>query len=81
MRILISYPTDVGIFDIAQSLDRKYHIIFNDESLGIYSSVSEAVDSLIKNETSPLLHSETKELIDTSKLGIASDYTEWDSNY
>jgi hypothetical protein len=30
MRILISYPTEIGIFDIGQCEDRKYHPIFND---------------------------------------------------
>lgn len=81
LRILVSYPTDVGIFDIGQTLDRKYHAIFNDESLGSYSSVQDAVDALVKNETSPVIHMETKELVDTSSLGISQDYTEWDSNY
>ncbi len=81
MRILVSYPTDVGIFDIGQSIDKKYHPIYNDESLGSYPSVQEAVDSLIKNLTLPVKHVQTKELIDTSKLNIPKDYTQWDSNY
>ncbi|WP_072682319.1 hypothetical protein [Arcobacter sp. LA11] len=81
MRILLSYPTDAGIFDIGQSVDKKYHPIYNDESLGSYSSVQEAVDSLLNNETASVKHFETKELIDTSKLGIPEDYTQWDSNY
>jgi len=81
LRILISYPTDVGIFDIGQSLDKKYHVIFNDESLGNYSSVQEAVDSLVKDEISPIFKPESEERINTSTLKIPSDYTQWDSNY
>ena len=81
MRILLSYPTDIGIFDIGQSLDKKYHPIYDDRSLGEYSSVQDAVDSLVKNETLKVKHIETKELVDTSKLGIPQDYTQWDSNY
>lgn len=81
MRILLSYPSEVGIFDIGQSLDMKYHVIFNDESLGSYSSVQGAVDALVNGETSKVLDVETKEEIDTSKLSIESDYTQWDSNY
>ena len=81
MRILLSYPTDVGIFDIGQSLDKKYHVIYDDTSLGVYASVQEAVDSLIKNETLAVKHTQTKEIIDTSTLGIPQDYTQWDSNY
>ena len=81
MRILISYPTEIGIFDIGQTPDRKYHAIFNEQSLGIYKSVQDAVDALVKNETSDVLHPETFELIDTTTLGIVEDYTQWDSNY
>ena len=81
MRILISYPTEIGIFDIGQTPDRKYHAIFNEESLGIFTSVQDAVDALVKNEISSVFHPETNELVDTSILGIVEDYTEWDSNY
>ena len=81
MRILISYPTEVGIFDIGQTPDRKYHVIFNSQSLGSYSKVQDAVDSLVKNETAEVLHPETNNIIDTSSLGIVEDYTQWDSNY
>lgn len=81
MRILLSYPTDVGIFDIGQDNDRKYHVIFNDTSLGNYSSVQDAVDALVKNETLTIVDKDTKEVIDTSKLDISEDYTQWDSSY
>lgn len=81
MRILLSYPTDIGIFDIGQSENKKYHPIFNDTSLGEYSSVQEAVDALLSNSTSPVYHMETKELIDTSTLGISKNYLEWDVAY
>jgi len=81
LRILLSYPTDVGIFDIGQSRDRKYHVILNDESLGVFSSVQDAVDSLVNNTTSEVLHPDTNEVVDTSSLDIPKDYTEWDTNY
>lgn len=81
MRVLLSYPTDVGIFDLGQCENRKYHPIFNDESLGSYDSMQDAVDALVCNKTTPVKHMDTGELIDTSTLGISSDYTQWDSNY
>jgi len=81
LRILLSYPTDVGIFDIGQSVSKKYHPIFNDKILGTYSSVQEAVTNLINNKTLEVENKETKELIDVSKLEIPEDYTQWDSNY
>lgn len=80
MRVLLSYPTDVGIFDIGQCTKRKYHPMYNEESLGSFSSMQEAVDALVNNELE-LKDYESGQLIDTSKLGISSDYTQWDSNY
>ena len=81
MRIILSYPTNIGTFDLGQSLDKKYHILFDDESLGNYNSIQEAVDNLIENKTSPIFNNDTKEAIDTSTLGIPSDYTQWDTAY
>lgn len=81
MRILISYPTEVGIFDIGQDENRKYHPIFNEDSLGVYSSIQEAVDNLITNRVSTVLNPETNKPVDTSKLGIPQDYTQWDMTY
>jgi hypothetical protein len=81
MRILLSYPTEIGIFDIGQCEERKYHPIFNDESLGSYASIQEAVDNLVANKTVTIIHFETKEKIDTSKLDIPQDYTQWDCAY
>lgn len=81
MRILISYPTDIGTFDIGQSENRKYHPIYNDTSLGEYDSAKDAVDALIENKTSPIYSVETGDLVDSSTLGISQDYLEWDSSY
>ncbi len=81
MRILLSYPTDVGIFDIGQSDDRKYHPVFNDTSLGAFISIQEAVDNLITNKTKTVINPDTNEAVDTSTLGIPQDYTQWDSSY
>ena len=81
MRILLSYPTDIGIFDIGQSLDKKYHPIYNDTSLGTYDSVQDAVDALVSNSTGDIYNMETQELVDSSTLGISQDYLEWDTNY
>lgn len=81
MRILISYPTNIGIFDIGQCENRKYHPIYNDTSLGEYDSVQDAVDALVENKTSPIYSMETGDLVDSSNLGISQDYLEWDSSY
>lgn len=80
MRILLSQPTTIGTFYLGQSSDRKYHPIFNDESLGSYSSVQDAVDSLLNNKV-PVLDNDTNKLVDTSTLDIPENYIEWDSVY
>jgi len=81
MRVLISYPTNIGIFDIGQSDDKKYHVIFDDTSLGSFTSIQDAVDNLITNKTSAVIDPNTNKKVDTSNLGIPKDYTEWDSSY
>jgi hypothetical protein len=81
MRVLISYPTNIGIFDIGQSEDKKYHVIFDDTSLGSFTSIQDAVDNLITNKTSAVIDPNTNKKVDTSNLGIPKDYTEWDSSY
>lgn len=81
MRILIEHPTIVGIFSICQSSDRKYHPIFDDESLGTYNSVQDAVDGLLANDTLDLKHPETDEKLSINDLDIATDYLEWNSAY
>lgn len=81
MRILISYPTNIGIFDIGQCKDRKYHPIFNDSSLGNFNSVQDAVDFLVKNPTLTVIDPESNKAIKTIDLGISDDYTQWDSSY
>ena len=81
MRILLSYPTDIGIFDIGQSEDKKYHPIFNDTSLGAFNSIQDAVDNLITNNTITVINPDTNTIVDTSTLDIPQDYTQWDSAY
>lgn len=81
MRILISYPTKIGIFDIAQANDKKYHPVFNEDSLGSFDTVQDAVDALVSNNTSEVIDPETRKVVDTSSLGISEDYLEWDTNY
>lgn len=81
MRILISYPTPVGTFYIGQTLDRRYHVIFDEESLGNFKAVQDAVDSLVDNKLENVKDPDSGENIDTSTLKIPRDYTQWDSSY
>lgn len=82
MRTLVSYPTEVGVFEIGQTPNRKYHVVFDEESYGEYSSIQDAVDALVDNNLAiPFYQPSSKEPFDTSTLGISRDYTQWDSVY
>lgn len=43
MRALLRYPTQVGTFYIGQSTDGRFHLVFDDESLGSYRSITHAM--------------------------------------
>jgi len=78
MKALLKYKTKVGTFYIAQSADGRFHPVFDDESLGSYISIAQAVDDLVHNATSSVLHPITSDLLDTSVLGLPEDPGEWD---
>lgn len=77
MRVILKFPTRIGVFYIAQSTTGRYHSIFDNESLGSYRSIAHAIDDLTNDATSSVLHTETFELIDTSALGLPDDPGEW----
>lgn len=77
MRLFLSYRTSIGSFFIGQSPDGRFHPIFDDDSLGSYATVEQAVDDLVNNATFSVLHPRTNKLIDTSALGIPENWREW----
>lgn len=82
MRTILSYPTKIGEFYIGQSsVNKKYHILFNEESLGEYSSVQEAVNSLVEGKSSQIIDPDSGKEVEVETLGIAKNYTEWDTSY
>ena len=65
------HRTAVGTFLIVERFER-WHVLFEDESLGSYANARQAVDDLAGGHTfSP------GKGIDTSKLGIPCDIGEW----
>lgn len=78
MQIIIKWNTDIGIFYIAQSDDGYFHPIFENESLGYYSSIYRAVDDLVHGATLSILHPTTQDLVDTSTLGFPEDPVDWE---
>lgn len=77
MRALLSYSTRAGTFYIAQSVDGRFHPIFDGDSLGSYRSIAQAIDDLTNDATSSVLHPETFELLDTSALGLPDEPGKW----
>ncbi len=78
MKTLIEHHTKIGTFSIAQSEDGRFHPFFDEEDLGSYASIMQAVDDLVNNATFSVLHPKTSELVDTSNLGIPEDPNDWE---
>jgi hypothetical protein len=67
-----------GMFHIGQSSDGRFHPIYNGEDLGSYESAQHAVEDLAGGHTFGVNDRITGKLLDTSKLGIPADVTEWE---
>lgn len=65
------FRTKVGVFSIVWYIDR-WHVMFQDESLGGYPTPMSAADDLAGGHCFS-----TTGNIDTSRLGIPSDISEW----
>lgn len=72
MRKVYKFVTRVGPFYLATQADR-WHVLFEDDSLGSYLSTAHAIDDLCGGHTfSPGGN------IDTSELGIPDELSEWE---
>ena len=78
MKRLCKYSTRAGNFYIAQSRDGRFHPVYDDESLGSYASIIQAIDDLVCNATFSVLHPSSGAIIDTSELGIPDSPAEWE---
>lgn len=65
------YRTAAGTFQI-RPIGGRYHVIFEDESLGAYTSPVHALDDLIGGHTFW-----PSSGVDPSMLGMADDLSEW----
>lgn len=78
MKTLLKYKTKVGTFYISQSDDGRFHPVYDDESLGSYVSIEQAIDDLVLDATFSVLHPDTSDSIDTSELNLPEDPKEWE---
>lgn len=65
------FNTRVGLFSIVWKANR-WHVMFEDESLGAYHSPASAADDLAGGHCFS-----TSGNIDTSRIGIPADISEW----
>ena len=72
MRLLYMFRTKMGPFYIGEQ-DGRFHLIFNDESLGSYVQDWQAAEDLAGGHTFSISSG-----IDTATLRIPEDLVEWD---
>ena len=70
---MYSYQTKIGVFYIKHH-NGRWHAMYQDENLGSYISPQQAVDDLTGGHTFSLSNG-----IDTSRLNIPEDISEWES--
>lgn len=77
MKRILGIKTRAGVFYIGEDQGGRFHPIYEDESLGSYAAIWQATEDLALNATFSVLHAVSGELLDTSKLGIPADPSEW----
>lgn len=69
------WSTKVGDFYLAE-LQGRWHVVYNDESLGAYVNAVQALDDLVGGHTFSAGPN-----IDTATLGIPDEISEWEECY
>ncbi len=77
MKKILQYHTSVGMFYIAQSSDGRYHPIYNEQSLGSYANIYQAIDDLSIGSTFSFLHESSNEVVDVLILDIPDNPLDW----
>ena len=75
---LLKFESTAGTFFIARDETRRVHILFNDESVGVYGDIVEAVDSFVNESGFYILHPELGYPLDTFDLSIPDDISGWE---
>jgi hypothetical protein len=72
MRKLYMWNTRIGPFYISES-DGRFHVIYDDESLGSYARPQQAAEDVAGGHTFSIERG-----IDTATVGISADLREWE---
>lgn len=76
MNALLYFKTVVGTFYIKKGAT-YYYPFYEDENLGQYESIVEAIEALSYNATLVWSHPEMGDPLDPSDLGIPDDISGW----
>lgn len=77
MTKLLRFESTAGVFYVARGDDRRYHILFNDEIVGSYPDIADAVESFVHESDFYILHPELGYPLDTHDLSIPDDISGW----
>lgn len=78
MHRFLKFDSTAGTFYVARDDVRQIHILFNDESVGIYEDIADAVESFVNESGFYILHPELAYPLDTFDLSIPDDISGWD---
>jgi hypothetical protein len=74
---LLYFKSTAGTFHVARDETKRYHILFNGESMGIYQDMVEAIESFVNESGFYIVHPEMGYPLDTFDLGIPDDIGGW----
>jgi hypothetical protein len=60
MKALLKHQTRIGTFYVAQSQDGRFHPVFDNEDLGSYANIMQAVDDLVNDADFSEFHSKSQ---------------------
>lgn len=77
MTKILSFKSTAGMFYVARDGKGRFHILFNDESMGKYDDMVEAIESFVNESGFFIVHPEMGYPLDTFDLGIPDDISGW----
>ncbi|UFS63554.1 hypothetical protein LOH54_05335 [Sulfurimonas sp. HSL-3221] len=78
MTKILRFKTAAGIFHVARDGGGRYHILFNDESMGDYGDMIDAIEGFVHESGFYIIHPEMAYPLDTFDLGIPDDISGWE---
>lgn len=77
MTKLLFFKSTAGVFHVARDEMKRYHILFNEESVGVYGDMVEAIESFVNESDFYILHPELAYPLDLFDLSVPDDISGW----